>query len=376
MGAFWQRVWALSAKEVRHVLRDPRTLYLALAMPIVMLLLFGFGVSFDLEHLPVAFVDQDHSASSRELRQRLCAGDQFDDVGSWATPAEAEARLVAGKAIAALVIPVDFERDLRRGRPIQLQLLVDGSDNSSALQVRAKMDASVRSLGLSLASGGAAASSLTPPIEPRSWTRFNPEGRSAVYLVPGITALVLAIVAVLLTALTVSREWERGSMAQLFATPVGRLEIVLGKLLPYLLLGTLAVLLVLAVGSWVFNMPFRGSALTLALIALLFLTGMLGQGLLVSVVARNQMVATQVATLSSMLPSLLLSGFVFPIANMPKPLQVISAVIPARYFIDALRGVLLRGNGFAELWHDAAALALFSALMVLMSTARFRRTIA
>jgi ABC-2 type transport system permease protein len=238
------------------------------------------------------------------------------------------------------------------------------------------MDASVRALGMSLASGGAAISMMNAPIEARSWTRFNPEGRSAVYLVPGITALVLAIVAVLLTALTVSREWERGSMAQLFATPVGRLEIVLGKLLPYMLLGTLAVLLVLAVGSWVFNMPFRGSAPTLALVALLFISGMLGQGLLVSVVARNQMLATQMATLSSMLPSLLLSGFVFPIANMPKPLQLISMIIPARYFIDALRGVLLRGNGIAQLWPDAVALALFSAFMVLASTLRFRRTIA
>jgi ABC-2 type transport system permease protein len=197
-----------------------------------------------------------------------------------------------------------------------------------------------------------------------------------VYLVPGITALVLAIVAVLLTALTVSREWERGSMAQLFATPGGRLEIVLGKLLRDMLLGTLAVLLVLAVGSWVFNMPIRGSAPTFALVALLFLSGMLGQGLLVSIVARNQMLATQMATLSSMLPSLLLSGFVFPIANMPKPLQMISMVIPARYFIDALRGVLLRGNGLFELWPDALALALFTTFMVLVSTARFRRTIA
>jgi ABC-2 type transport system permease protein len=371
MPAFMQRVWALSAKEVRHVLRDPRTLYLALAMPIVMLLLFGFGVSFDLEHLPVAFVDMDQSSSSRELRRRLCAGDQFDDAGTWTAPDQAEARLIGGEAIAALVIPAGFERDLRRGQRTELQLLIDGSDNSSATQVRAKLDASIRVLGLSLARSAA-----SPPLEARSWTRFNPEGRSAVYLVPGITALVLAIVAVLLTALTVSREWERGSMAQLFATPVGRLEIVLGKLLPYLLLGTLAVLLVLAVGSWVFNMPFRGSAATLALVALLFITGMLGQGLLVSVVARNQMLATQMATLSSMLPSLLLSGFVFPIANMPKPLQLISMVIPARYFIDALRGVLLRGNGIAELWPDALALALFSAFMVLVSTVRFRRTIA
>ena len=375
MPPFFQRVWALSAKEVRHVMRDPRTLYLALAMPIVMLLLFGFGVSFDLEHLPVAFVDMDQSSSSRELRRRLCAGDDFDDVGAFTSPQQAEERLIGGKAIAALVIPAGFERDLRRARPLDLQLLIDGSDSSSAAQVRGKMDAAVRALGLSLASGDAAAK-VSLPIEARNWTRFNPEGRSAVYLVPGITALVLAIVAVLLTALTVSREWERGSMAQLFATPVGRLEIVLGKLMPYMLLGTLAVLLVLAVGSWVFNMPFRGSAATLALVALLFITGMLGQGLLVSIIARNQMLATQMATLSSMLPSLLLSGFVFPIANMPKPLQLISMVIPARYFIDALRGVLLRGNGFAELWPDALACALFSAFMVVISTARFRRTIA
>jgi ABC-2 type transport system permease protein len=194
--------------------------------------------------------------------------------------------------------------------------------------------------------------------------------------VPGIAAYVLAIVAVLLTALTVAREWERGSMAQLFATPVGRLEIVLGKLLPYLVLGMLAVLLVLAVGGYVFDVPFRGSAPTLMLFSLLFLVGMLGQGLLISVVTQNQMVATQVATMSSMLPSMLLSGFVFPIENMPAPLQVLSRVVPARYFVAALRGVLLRGNGLGELWSEALMLCAFGALMLTLATARFKRTIA
>ena len=165
-------------------------------------------------------------------------------------------------------------------------------------------------------------------------------------------------------------------MAQLFATPVGRFEIILGKLLPYLVLGSVAVLMVIAVGGLVFNVPFRGSATTLCLLSLLFLVGMLGQGLLISVLTRNQMVATQVATMSSMLPSMLLSGFVFPIENMPAPLQAISRVVPARYFVAGLRGVLLRGNGLAELWSEALLLALFGAVMLTLSTLRFRRTIA
>ncbi|HJL17529.1 MAG TPA: ABC transporter permease [Sandaracinaceae bacterium LLY-WYZ-13_1] len=374
MRRFARRVWALAAKEVRHVLRDPRTLYLALGMPVVMLLLFGYGVSFDLEHLPVAFVDLDRSASSRALRRRFTANDQLDDAGTLATTAEAERTLVAGEAIAALVIPEGFEADLRRGRDVDLQLLLDGADNNSAVQAQAKAETAARVLGLSLATR--VAGDASPPIATRSWTRFNPESRSAVFLVPGITAYVLAIVAVLLTALTVSREWERGSMAQLFATPVGRLEIVLGKLLPYLVLGTLVVLLVLAVGTWVFDVPFRGSPFALAVLSVLFIAGMLGQGLLVSVVARNQMVATQVATLSSMLPSMLLSGFVFPIQNMPQVLQWITVVIPARYFVEGLRGVLLRGNDLSLLWPQAAALTAFALVMVVASTARFRRTIA
>lgn len=368
-----KRIWALSAKEVRHVLRDPRSLYLALGMPVVLLLLFGYGVSFDLENMPIAFVDLDQSASSREMRQRIGASGDFVDTGVIGIE-EAETRLIAGQVIAVVVFERGFERHLRRGELATVQLLVDGSDNNGAAQTRAKIEAMGRVFGFALAAGDAAGGA--PPIETRTWTRFNPEGRSAVFLVPGIAAYVLAIVAVLLTALTIAREWENGSMAQLFATPVGRLEIVLGKLLPYLALGTLAVLLVLAVGMWVFNVPFRGSPLALALLSFLFISGMLGQGLFISVLTRNQMVATQVATLSSMLPSMLLSGFVFPIENMPMVLQKVTLVIPARYYVEGLRGVLLRGNGMEQLWPQILALAAFTVVMVTLSTARFRRTIA
>lgn len=369
-----RRILALSNKEVRHVLRDVRTLYIALAMPVVMLLLFGFGVSFDLDHIPVAVVDLDQTGASRALKRRLLADDQFDDAGDLTSAAHGERALVAGKALAVVVIERGFSRDLARAEVVHLQLLLDGSDNSSAVQARNRLEVALKVLALS--SSEAPARRATPLVEVRTFTRFNPEGKSAVFLVPGIAAYVLAIVAVLLTALTVAREWERGSMAQLFATPVGRFEIILGKLLPYLVLGALAVLMVIAVGGLVFNVPFRGSPLALCVLALLFLVGMLGQGLLISVLTRNQMVATQVATMSSMLPSMLLSGFVFPIGNMPTPLQWISRVVPARYFVAGLRGVLLRGNGLGELWSEAALLGLFGVVMLTLSTLRFQRTIA
>ena len=342
-------------------------------MPVIMLLLFGFGMSFDLENLPLAFVDLDQSASSVELQRRITSSDDFIDFGT-IDEEDSVPHLIAGDVVAVVVIERGFERHLRRGDQAAVQILVDGADNNSATQTRAKVETMVRVFGYDMAARGRLSGSA--PIEARTWTRFNPEGRSAIFLVPGVTAYVLAMIAVLLTALTVAREWERGSMAQLFGTPVGRLEIVLGKLLPYLVLGSLAVLLVLAVGMWVFDMPFRGSPGALAVLAILFIAGMLGQGLLISVLSRNQMVSTQAAALSSMLPSLLLSGFIFPIQNMPTVLQWVSHIVPARYFIAGLRGVLLRGNGFAELWPDMVALLAFVVVMVVVSTVRFRRTIA
>lgn len=373
MKRFLQRVIALSSKEVRHVVRDRRTLYLALGMPVMLLLLFGYGISFDIERVHVGFLDRDHSETSREMRRRLLATEHFDDGGAPATDAEAERMLVEGEVLAVIVFPRGFERDLRRGRRAEVGVLVDGADANTAVQVRAKAEATLRVLALgAVARGGGGRA----PVEPRTFTRFNPEGRSAVFLVPGLTAYVLALVAVMLTALTVSREWERGSMAQLFATPVGRFEIIIGKLLPYLVLGGIGVLLVIAAGVWVFEVPFRGSALALGVLSFLFLAGMLGQGLFISIFARSQMVATQMATMSSMLPSLLLSGFMFPIENMPAPLQVVSNAIPARYYVEGLRSVLLRGNGLSDLGTEVIALSIFAAVMLGFSALRFKRTIA
>jgi ABC-2 type transport system permease protein len=362
----------MAAKEVLHILRDPRTLALALAMPVVMLLLFGYGVSFDLERMPLAVADADLTPASRALVRAFAEAREFEVVARVA-PEEAEGLLRRGRALAALVIPPGHGRDLERGEAGRAALLVDGADATTASQVLQKADAIARAATLRRAAG-AAAPAL--PLEVRAWTRYNPEARSAVFMVPGLTAYLMALGAVFLTALTVAGEWERGSMEQLFASPVGRFEIILGKLLPYLALGMLQLLLVVAVGAAAFDVPVRGSLPLLFATGLVFLVAMLGQGLLVSVVARNQLVATQAGFLSSLLPSLLLSGMLFPIENMPRVLQGLSAVIPARYLVRGLRGILLKGNGVAELWPDLLAMAAFAAVVLAAATARFRRRVA
>lgn len=373
LGRFFIRVGALAAKETIHIRRDISTLYMALGLPVVLLLLFGFGVSFDIDHIPLAIVDLDSSDTSRELRDTFTASDDFRLRRVTHDPAEADTMFRRGEVLAVLVIPPNFERDLGRNEQVTVQLLMDGADANTTNVARGKADAVAQAFTLELQRDAQGGLAMTPPMVMNSWTRFNPEGRSALYLVPGLTAYILAIVAVLLTALTVAREWERGSMEQLFATPVGRLEIVVGKLIPYMVIGCIAVLLVLAVGAWVFALPFRGSVLLLALDSLLFITAMLGLGLLISVVTRNQMVATQAAAMASILPTMLLSNFMFPVENMPTILQWISSALPATYYIEALRGILLRGNGIEQLWVETLALAGFAAFFILVSTARFKR---
>jgi len=377
MTGFWTslvhallRVGAMAAKEATHIRRDPQTLAMALIMPVGLLLLFGYGVTFDLEHLPVVTVDYDHTSVSRSIVRSFAASRDLVVAGELESVAQGDAFMRTGKAVAVVVIPEGFSRSLARGERAELQLVVDGADASTAMQTINKADAIA---GTAIPIPKATPVAGIPRLVADSWTLYNPAGRSALLLVPGLIALILAMVCVLLTALTVAREWERGSMEQLFTTPIRRGELILGKLLPYIVLGCLAVLLVLAVGAWVFDVPIRGSLFALATASLLFLIGMLAQGLFVSVATKNQMVATQVGTLTSMLPIQLLSGFVFPVANMPRPLQVIAQIMPATHFIASLRGILLRGNGFTEQWPHMLALFAFALVMVLITSAKFRR---
>jgi ABC-2 type transport system permease protein len=363
----------MAAKETLHIRRDPRTLYLALGMPVVMLFLFGYGVSFDLDRLPVAIADHDRTAESRELVRAITASNELVE-GPRAEPDEGLRLFRRGEAVALLEIPRGYAEDVARGRKTRVQLVVDGADAVVANQVLSKVDGLVRAATRRLA--GPEAARQDPPVEVRIWTRYNPEGRSAVFMVPGLAVYLLAISAVLLTALTIAGEWERGSMEQLFASPVGRLEIVLGKLLPYLVLGMLELQLVLAFGALAFELPIQGSLALVFLVGFFFLVGMLGQGLFISVVTRNQLVATQAGALSALLPSMLLSGMVFPLENMPPPLQLLSRIVPARYLVHALRGILLKGNGLDVLWPDLVAVLVFAVLVIALATARFQRRLA
>jgi ABC-2 type transport system permease protein len=360
-------------KEALHIRRDPRTLYLALGMPVLMLFLFGYGVSFDLDRIPIGVADRDRTEASRALVSALVTSGELVEVAR-PSPEDGLRLFRRGEVFAVVEVPRGFGRDVAEGRRTEIQLVLDGADTTVANQVLTKVDALVRAETRRLA--GPDLSRAARPLEVKVWTRYNPASRSALFMVPGLAAYLLAISAVLLTALTIAGEWERGSMEQLFASPVGRLEIVLGKLFPYLVLGMVELQLVVAFGAVAFDVPLHGSVPLLFLIGFFFLVGMLGQGLLISVVAKNQLVATQAGALSALLPSLLLFGMVFPLENMPLPLQLLSRVIPARYLVHALRGIMLKGNGLDVLWPDLVAQVVFAVLVLAAATARFQRRLA
>ncbi|HEU4728864.1 MAG TPA: ABC transporter permease [Kofleriaceae bacterium] len=357
-----RRTVAIAHKEVLHMIRDPRVVYLALGLPIVMLLLFGYAISTDVDHIPIAVVDQDQTRASRRLTEAMVAGESFVVRARLPAPDRAEPLLRRGEITAVLVIPRGYQRDLWRGGGAA-QLLVDGSDGTvGTIALGDALGAAQR------IAPGAAGLRVAPLV-----ARFNPAMRSAYNIVPGVIALILSMVSSLLTALAVAREWERGSMEQLFATPVGRAEIILGKLIPYAVLGVIQTLLIVTLGSWMFDVPIRGSLAVLLAGSLLFLLAMLGTGLYVSVATKSQLVSVQITFMISMLPTTLLSGFMFPIANMPWPLRALAAVLPGRYYIAILRGVLLKGEGFGALAAAFVALTVFAAAVTALAVARFHR---
>jgi ABC-2 type transport system permease protein len=368
------RTWAMARKEIVHIQRDPQILVFALGMPVVLILLFGYGVTFDIERIPLVVVDQDRTTSSRALVDRFTASGTFRVVARRQGPEGAEPLFRSYSAKAALVIPAGYERALKQGREAQAQLLLDGADNTTASITLGYAQAV--SLSVSRDALVALIGRVELPLEVRTRTLFNPGLTSSTFLVPGLMVVILVMVAVMLTALTVAREYERGSMEQLFATPVGRLEIILGKLAPYLFIGLMQVLLVLTLGVYLFNVPVNGSLANLFLVATVFLLAMLMQGLLISVITRQQQVASMAAVISTFLPALLLSGFIFPIENMPWVLRAVATVLPAQYFVRALRAVLLRGNGLDVIWPDIAALTAFFVILTGIAVARFRRTLA
>ncbi len=369
MRRYLRRTLAIARKELLHMFRDPTVMYMALGLPVVMLVIFGFGVSLDVDHVPIAVIDHDRSQASRRLVEAMVAGGAFENKVQLRSEDEVPQLFQRGEVKAALVIPENYERDVARHLPVQAQLLVDGSDGTVASIAMGDamgifQTLSDRSTGAALSQG--------PPIR----VRFNPAMRSAFNFVPGVVVMILGMISTLLTALTVAREWERGSMEQLFATPVTRSQIILGKVTPYVALGMLQALLIVTLGSYLFDVPLAGSMPLLFGSSLLFLLGMLGIGLLVSVWTKSQLMAVQFSAMFGFLPSMLLSGFIFPVGNMPFWLQAFASLFPARYYLQALRGLMLKGTGLAILWPNFLILAGFSTLVLIFAVLKFKRRLA
>lgn len=366
-----RRLFAVARKEVIQLRRDTRSLIMAFAVPAFLTLMFGYVMNFDVKHLKLAVLDYDHSQTSRSVVDAYAASGYFDVAGFLARESDAEPLLQRGAARMVLVIPRGFARDVAAGAPVALQGLVDGGDaNTAAIAINY-----AQAITASWASGrvgdGARA---RPAIQTRVW--YNEELKSSNMVVPGLIAVIMMIIAAMLTALTVAREWERGTMEQLAATPVHPVEVIIGKLIPYFAIGLFDVIVAIVIGLVVFRVPFRGDPLFLAVTTSLFLLGALGLGIFISAAIKSQLLATQLAMIATYLPSLLLSGLMFDIASMPKFLQLITTVVPARYFVTVLRGVFLKGVGFPVLWMQALGMLLFAITGLSLAVRAFRKEIA
>jgi len=365
-----QRIIALTVKELLQLRRDWRTAGTLLGMPIILLLIYGYALSFDVQDIRLAIVDQSHTATSRHLIDAFLESGYFRRIATLDDSRLLDQLFDSGKAQAALVIPADFDSDISGGTRTKLQFLLDGSNSQTASTILGYARQVIVSLAPDLYS-----IELKQPFAAAPLVWYNPNLESSIFLVPGLVAFILMVTSVIATALAVVREKEQGTMESLRATPLAAIELLLGKTLPYLLVASVSAAGSLGLAHLLFNVPFRGSLGWLAILTLLYLAGGLGWGVFLSTLADSQQVAFQLALLSSMLPTLLLSGFVFPISSMVKPLQIISHIVPARYFISALREVVLKGVGPEVWWNDAVALIAYGGIVLLLATIRTLRSL-
>ena len=366
------RLFAVARKETVQLRRDTRSLLMAFVLPVLLLVLFGYAISWDVKDIDMAVLDRDGSARSRELVDAFRSSGYFD-IGTFIErEAEIDDLLDRGRARIVLVIPAGFSRDLGAGRQAQLQVIVDGSDANTATIALGYTRGIVQSYSSRILLEGTRAGT---PIESRTRVWYNEELLSRNMIVPGLVAVIMMIIAAMLTSLTIAREWERGTMEQLAATPVSRGEVVIGKLIPYVAIGLIDVVLVSVIGVVLFRVPFHGSAALLMVLSLAFLIGALGLGMFISAVARSQLLATQMAMILTFLPAYLLSGFMYAVDVLPPALRVITYLVPARYFLVVTRGIFLKGVGVQALWMQGLLMIGFAAAGLAAATRVFRKEI-
>ena len=373
----YRRTRAIFIKELHHITRDARSLALALAMPVMMLLLYGYALSLDVDHIQTLIYDQDGTEASRDLMRQFQGSRYFDVAGFVSNYADIQRGIDSNKILVGVVIPRDFSRDLRSGHTANVQIIVDGSDSNTAAIAMGYAESIVRNYS---AEAGVDLQNfrgrrLPPPIDARMRVWYNSSLESKNYVVPGLIAVILMIIAGQLTSLTIAREWEMGTMEQILSTPLRPAEMVLGKMLAYFVVGFTDSAIALIVGVAIFNVPFRGSIVTLAVSTCIFLCGTLFWGIFISAGCRTQVQAYQLGILSSFLPGFLLSGFVFALDTMPKAIQVISVIVPARYFVTIVKAIFLKGAGLDHLWNQLAYLVLFGTIVFWRSVRRMNQKV-
>ncbi|MBZ5573652.1 MAG: ABC transporter permease [Acidobacteriia bacterium] len=373
------RFLAVARKEIVQILRDSRSLIIVLIMPVVLVLLFGYGVNLDLKHLPIYVYDRDGRQQSQDLLKRFQASDYFEIVRVVNDYPAVGRALDEGDAKMGIVIPWDFSQRLQDGRPARIQALVDATDDNTANVLIGYAQAIVQGYSSDiqvawLRDRGQFAQSVPLSVETRTW--YNENLESSAFIVPGVLALVMSVIGAFLTSLTIAREWERGTMEQLVSTPVTPLEIMLGKLAPYFVIGMLDVIVCALIAVYWFQVPFRGSPVTLLVSSAMFMVVVLALGFFISVVAKNQLAASQIALLTTFLPAFLLSGFLYAIEQMPIILQWITRVLPARYYVSVLKKVFLKGTPVTLLYADLVPLAGFTLLLGLLATRAFHKRLA
>lgn len=369
-----RRLLAVTRKEFLHVGRDWRSLGLAIAIPMLLISLFGYALNLDVNNVPTVVWDQSHTPASRDFISLFSGSPYFAVQGSFDNYRDLEFAFGSSRALVALVIPSDFADSINGGGEATVQVLIDGSDANTARLVQGYVTAlgAIYNQRLRLdfrhRTGIAAPAALE--LSPRAW--YNPDLRSTNNIVPGIIVIVMMVIAALLTSVTIAKEWELGTMEQLISTPVRAPELVLGKLIPYFVIGLFDVAVGVAMGQWVFHVPLRGNVALVFSMASIFLAGALSLGITISINLKRQVLATQIALLGTYLPALLLSGFVFAIPNMPRTIQYLTFFIPARYFVELLRGIYLKGVGLEILWFNAALLTLWALIMLAVANRRLK----
>ena len=374
-----RRIKAIAVKEFVQIKRDARSLGLALAIPVFMLLIFGFVLSLDIDQVRTLVWNQDSSSQlTREFLLNFKNSKYFKITGYTDNYRDIQHKIDNGQIMMALIIPKDFSHYLQAGKPAPLQLIVDGSDANTATVAMGYVRSVVSSYNVQLLSNVFAKHGLSPVksinVHPRIW--FNMGLNSTWFIVPGVIAMIIMIISALLISVTIAREWERGTMEQLISTPVKGYELIIGKFIPYFIIAFFDLAVGVFMAQYLFGVPFRGSYILLIILSSLFITGALSQGILISVSSKTQLMASQMASITTLIPTMLLSGFIYPIFNMPKFVQVVTYLIPARYYITVLRDLFLKGNGIATIWDEGLFLFIFASAMFVLAINKFKKKVA